>query len=185
MRSRHRSVGGAPNCAAPSLLFVQFLHVWSAASAYARPSGCDPVRISCMFGRIAHAVSPGRPFSVNALFFVNQVSRGAPHPACRHAGWRGRGRPIAPRALCHGPLPMRSRAFTARLPSAADVLMYALQVRLPAPAAPANFLAMSVRADEAAKVRTVAGSCARDEKGHRRRRLLLLRRSPARTSSRR
>ena len=48
-----------PSWAVPILLLVQLLQVWSAASVYARPSGCDPVRISCSFG-----VSP-KPFVIS------------------------------------------------------------------------------------------------------------------------
>ena len=43
------------------LLLVQLLQVWSIASVYARPSGCEPVRMSCWFG-----MSP-TPFTMRLL----------------------------------------------------------------------------------------------------------------------
>ena len=39
-----------PSWAMPIALLVQLLHVWSMPSVYARPSVCEPVRISCVFG---------------------------------------------------------------------------------------------------------------------------------------
>src|SRR4029077_12976146 len=55
-----------PTIAEPWVLFAQLPHVRSSAPANAVPSGCEPVRISCMFG-----VSP-RPFTISP-FSVSAV----------------------------------------------------------------------------------------------------------------
>src|SRR3954447_1669983 len=119
-----------PSIAAPCVLLVQFLQVLSSPAAKAVPSACDPVSTSWRFG-----VSPRplmtSPFSLSAVCLVRLLA--AP---CRSATSLAI---TAPLAFCHGPLPMRSRALTAGLPSAAWVERYARQVLLPAPPAWASF----------------------------------------------
>src|SRR3954466_7136342 len=101
-----------PTTAAPCVLDVQFLQVLSSPAGKAVPSACDPVRMSCRF-----VVSPRplmtSPFSLSAVCLVRLLA--AP---CRSATSLAI---TAPLAFCHGPLPMRSRALTAGLPSAACV----------------------------------------------------------------
>src|SRR6185312_13544898 len=115
-----------PIIAAPCVLLVQFLQVRSASGPNAVPSGCDPVSTSCRLG-----VSPRplmtSPFSERDVCLLRLLA--AP---CRSATSFATTTPLA---FCHGPLPMRSRAFTAGLPSAAWVERYACQVVAVAPAA--------------------------------------------------
>src|SRR3954471_24224162 len=117
-----------PSIAAPCVLLVQFLQVRSSAPAKAVPSGCDPVSTSWRFG-----VSPRplmtSPFSLSAVCLVRLLA------PCSSAMSLATTTPLA---FCHGPLPMRSRAFSAGLPSAACVERYARQVFAPAPAACAS-----------------------------------------------
>ena len=60
----------------------------------------------------------------------------------------------APLALCQGPLPMRSRAFTAGLPSAAECSDRRATCDCP-PRRCRELLAMGVRAGESAEIRAV------------------------------
>ena len=99
------------------------------AGAASVPSACEPVRMSCWFG-----VSPTPfttvPFSVSAVSFLRLLL----------SEWRSSTlfAMTTPFAFVHGPLPIRSFAFTAGCPAAAAALRYARQVRLPAPAAAAR-----------------------------------------------
>src|SRR5258705_7137875 len=108
-RSPRRSE--CPTIAAPCVELVQFLQVRSSPAANAVPSGCDPVSTSCRLG-----VSPRplmtSPFSLKALCLVRPLA------LCSSATSLATTTPLA---FFHGPLPMRSRAFTAGLPSAACV----------------------------------------------------------------
>src|SRR6266481_8312171 len=100
-----------PTKAEPCVLLVQFLQVRSSPAANAVPSGCDPVSTSWRFG-----VSPRplmtSPFSLSAVCFVRPLA------PCNSATSLAITTPLA---FCHGPLPMRSRALTAGLPSAACI----------------------------------------------------------------
>src|SRR5262245_45473327 len=71
------------------------------------------------------------PFSVSAVCFVRLFLS-----ECSSATLLATTSPLAFR---HGPLPIRSFAFTAGCPLAAAALRYARHVRLPAPAAAARF----------------------------------------------
>src|SRR5689334_7103532 len=106
-----------PTIAAPSPLFVQLPHVVSTLPAIVVPSGCEPVRMSCMFG-LSPAPLTTSPRSVSAVCLVRLL---LPCSSLRLL-------PITtPLALRHGPVPMRSRAFTAGPPAPACVLRYARQ----------------------------------------------------------
>ena len=111
--------------AEPCVLLVQFLQVRSSPAANAVPSGCDPVNTSWRLG-----VSPRplmtSPFSESAVCLVRLLA------PCNSATSLATTTPFE---FCHGPLPIRSRAFTAGAPSAAWVERYARQVLAPAPAA--------------------------------------------------
>src|SRR5882724_4572110 len=111
--------------AVPVVLLVQLRQVMSSLPENARPSGCEPVRMSCMFGLspLALMVSPFSLSPVSLLILLLLLCRSSTSLAM-----------TTPLVFCHGPLPMRSRALTAGLPSAALVLKYACHV-LPAPTA--------------------------------------------------
>src|SRR5712671_7734082 len=100
-----------PSIAAPCVLLVQFLQVRSSLPANAVPSACDPVSASWRFG-----VSPRplmtSPFSESAVCLVSPLA------PCSSATSLAT---TAPLEFFHGPLPMRSRALMAGLPSAAWV----------------------------------------------------------------
>src|SRR5215831_8277298 len=117
-----------PTIAAPSPLFVQLPHVVSTLPAIAVPSGCDPVRMSCMFGVSPRPLTTS-PRSVSAVCLVRLLV------PCSSATLLAMTTPLA---LRHGPVPMRSRALTAGPPGPACVLRYARQTRLPEPAAVAS-----------------------------------------------
>src|SRR5688500_5940669 len=118
--------------ALPASLLVQFpqvASVFGAVGGASVPSACEPVRMSCWLG-----VSP-RPLTI-APFSVREFSLlRAFMSECRCATSLATTTPFA---LIHGPLPMRSRAFTAGCPPIAAALRYARHVRLPAPAAAAS-----------------------------------------------
>ena len=115
-----------PTMAAPAPLLVQLPQVRSSPAGNARPSGCEPVSTSCRLG-----VSPRplitSPFSLSAVCLVSLLLA-----LCRSSTFCAITTPLA---FCHGPRPMRSRAFTAPSPC---VLRYARQVLVPAPAACAS-----------------------------------------------
>src|SRR5688572_10946345 len=122
-----------PTCALPAPLLVQLLQVWSALSVYARPSAVEPVRMSCWFG-LSPTPLTSSPFSVNA----SCLPIGLPMRACSMVSpcstpWLAE--ITWPRKLCHGPLPIRSRALTAPAPC---VLRYARHTASPCPAALAS-----------------------------------------------
>src|ERR1700730_9047486 len=108
-RRPRRSI--CPSIAEPCTLLVQFLQVRSSPAANAVPSGCDPVSASWRFG-----VSPRplmmSPFSLSAVCLVRLLA------PCNSATSLAITTPFE---FCHGPLPMRWRALTAGLPSAAWV----------------------------------------------------------------
>src|SRR6266581_2853543 len=108
-RRPRRSI--CPSMAAPCVLLVQFLQVRSSGPANAVPSACDPVSASWRFG-----VSPRplmtSPFSESAVCLVSPLA------PCNSATSLAT---TVPLEFFHGPLPMRSRALTAGLPSAAWV----------------------------------------------------------------
>src|ERR1700742_1894459 len=101
-----------PSIAAPCVLLVQFLQVRSSPAAKAVPSGCEPVSASWRLG-----VSPRplitSPFSESEVCLVRLLL----------ALWRSATSlaTTTPLEFCHGPLPMRSLAFTAGWPAAACV----------------------------------------------------------------
>src|SRR5262245_19416090 len=117
-----------PTIAVPWPLCVQLPQVWSSPGGKARPSGVEPVRMSCRFG-----VSPRplitSPFSLSAVCLLILLF------PCSSSTSLAITTPVA---FCHGPRPMRSRALTAGAPPEACVLRYARQVRWPAPAASAS-----------------------------------------------
>src|SRR5471032_581160 len=110
--------------ALPSPLLVQLPQVMSFSGPKALPSACVPVRMSCWFtvlNRLGEIFAPSeRPVSGPILLLAE----------CRSATLAAICTPLA---LTHGPLPMRSLAFTAVAPFTALVLRYARQVLPPAP----------------------------------------------------
>ena len=101
-----------PTIAAPCVLLVQFLQVRSSPAANAVPSACDPVSTSWRFG-VSPAPLMTSPFSESAVCLVRLLLA-----LCSSATSLAT---TAPLEFFHGPLPMRSRAFTAGAPSAACV----------------------------------------------------------------
>src|SRR6267378_5291542 len=97
-----------PTIAEPWVLLVQFLQVRSSPAAKAVPSGCDPVSTSWRFGLSPMPLLTS-PFSVSAVCLLILL------PLCSSATSFAITTPLE---FCHGPLPIRSRAFTAGLPSA-------------------------------------------------------------------
>ncbi len=89
------------------MLLVQLLQVRSSPAGKARPSVVEPVRMSWRFG-----VSPRplitSPFSLRLVCLVMLLAS-----LCRSSTLFAT---TAPLAFFHGPLPMRSRAFTALAP---------------------------------------------------------------------
>src|SRR5260221_8483512 len=94
-----------PSIAEPCVLLVQFLQVLSSPAGNAVPSARDPVSTSWRFGASPHPVLAS-PLSVSAVFFVEVVLPGGSAASFALT---------TPLAFCQGPLPLRSRAFTARL----------------------------------------------------------------------
>src|SRR5207245_4434641 len=86
-----------PTIAEPSPLLVQFLHVRSSPAANAVPSGCVPVRISCMLGWSPRPLT-GWPFSLSDVCLFNLLL----------ALWRSATlvATTSPLAFFHGPFPM-------------------------------------------------------------------------------
>src|SRR5262249_51573267 len=111
--------------AEPCPLLLQLPQVRSSPAAKARPSGCEPVNMSCRLGVSPRPLTTS-PFSLSAVCLVSLLL----------ALWRSSTlwAITSPLAFFHGPAPMRSRALTAAAPSTACVLRYACQVWLPAPA---------------------------------------------------
>jgi hypothetical protein len=123
--------------ALPVLLLVQLLQVRSSPAGNARPSGCEPVRMSCWFG-LSPTPLMSSPFSLTALSLLIRL----PSRACSSVSPCSSAALAAicwPRALNHGPLPMRSRALTAPGPC---VLRYARHA-VALPAALASFWRVS------------------------------------------
>src|SRR4051812_19448821 len=100
-------------------LLVQLLHVVSSVPGSARPSLSDPVRMSWTFG-VSPTPFTGMPFSVSACVLLIWLRSRMMSP-CRSGTVAAI---IAPFALCHGPVPMRSRALMGR-PSGPVALRYA------------------------------------------------------------
>src|SRR5882672_4318842 len=120
-----------PTIAEPSPLLVQLPQVVSPPAVEYMPMGSEPVRMSCSFG-----VSPRPftflPFSVSAVSLLMLAL-----PECSSDTLFATTTPFA---LRHGPLPMRSRAFTPASPPGSVVLRYACQLVAFAPAALASAL---------------------------------------------
>src|SRR5688572_30683769 len=91
----------------------------SLSPAMARPSGCEPVRMSWRFGLSPRPLTIW-PFSSSPVCLLILLF------ACRSSTLRAISSPFA---FFHGPLPIRSRALTL------SVLRYARHSRCPAPAA--------------------------------------------------
>src|SRR5437879_5815189 len=118
-----------PTIAEPSPLLVQLPQVVSPPAVEKRPSGSEPVRMSCSFG-----VSPRpltiSPFSVKAVCLLRLLCS-----ECRSLTLFATTTPFAFR---HGPLPMRLRASAPWSPPGKVVLRYARQLVAFAPAALAS-----------------------------------------------
>src|SRR5215475_12636142 len=115
--------------AEPSALLVQFPQVVSPPAVENIPCGSEPVRMSCVFTGSPRPLTAS-PFSVSAFSLLILLD----------AEWRLSTfmATTTPLLFCHGPLPMRSRAFTPASPPGAVVLKYAFQLVLVAPAALAS-----------------------------------------------
>ena len=132
-------------------------------SVYARPSGCEPVRMSCWFGMSPTPLT--MPFfSVSDICLPNATPIRA---SLMSSPWIwATPRPTSwPFALYHGPLPMRSRALTA--PGALGAEVRVPGHRRAAPRRCRELLAVGVGAGEAAVVGAVALASAGDEERHR------------------
>src|SRR5258708_276876 len=120
-----------PTIAEPSPLLVQLPQVVSPPAVEKRPSGSEPVSISCSFG-----VSPRpltiSPFSVKAVCLLMLLCS-----ECRSLTLFATTTPLA---LRHGPFPMRLRASTPASPPGNAVLRYARQFVCLEPAALATAL---------------------------------------------
>src|SRR4051794_19114226 len=92
-----------PSIAEPCVLLVQFLQVRSSPAVNAVPSGCDPVSTSCRFGASPRPLMTS-PFSLSAVCLVRLLA------PCSSATSFAITTPLE---FCQGPLPTRSRAFTA------------------------------------------------------------------------
>src|SRR5205823_10832371 len=109
----------------------QLPHVVSPPAVEKFPAGSEPVRMSCVFTASPRPLTTS-PFSVSAVCLLMLL------PAeCRSSTLLATTTPLA---LRHGPLPMRSRAFTPASPPGAVVLRYAFQLMRLEPAAPASAL---------------------------------------------
>src|SRR3989441_12492855 len=118
-----------PTIAEPSPLFVQLPHVVSPPAVETFPAGSEPVRMSCMFTASPRPLTTS-PFSVSAVCLLMLL------PAeCRSSTLLAT---VTSLALRHGPLPMRSRAFTPASPPGNVVLKYACQFVYAEPAALAS-----------------------------------------------
>src|SRR5581483_5977151 len=115
--------------AEPSPLFVQFPQVVSPPAVDNRPDGSDPVRMSCTFTGSPRPLIVS-PFSESAVCLLMLTLS-----ECRSSTLFAT---ITPLALCHGPLPMRSRALTPASPPVSVVLRYARQLVSVEPAALAS-----------------------------------------------
>src|SRR3954471_7997732 len=102
----------------PSPLFVQFPQVVSPPAVENMPVGSEPVRMSCIFTLSPRPLTIS-PFSVKAVSLVMLA-----FSECRSSTLLPT---ITPLALCHGPLPMRSRALMPASPPGIVVLRYARQ----------------------------------------------------------
>src|SRR5205823_6899570 len=123
--SRRPPRSWCPTNAEPSPPLVQLAQVVSPFSAgNARPSPCDPVRMSWWLG-FSRRLLTVAPFSVSAVWALMFGL------SCRSLRSFATTTPFE---FFHGPRPMRSRALTAGWPPAAVVLRYARQLRSPAPA---------------------------------------------------
>src|SRR5216110_272073 len=118
-----------PTIAEPSPLFVQLPHVVSPPAVEYMPVGSEPVRMSCMFTASPRPLTTS-PFSVSAVCLLMLL-----RAECRSATLLATTTPLA---LRHGPLPMRSRAFTPASPPGNVVLKYARQFVCFEPAALAS-----------------------------------------------
>src|SRR5712691_8949093 len=120
-----------PTIAEPSPLLVQLRQVVSPPAVEKRPSGSEPVRISCVFTGSPRPLTPS-PFSVKAVCLLILLCS-----ECRSFTLLATTTPLAFR---HGPFPMRSRASTPASPPGNVVLKYARQVVYFEPAALASAL---------------------------------------------
>src|SRR6185369_10556484 len=102
-----------PTIAVPCVLLVQLRQVRSSPGGKARPSGVEPVNTSCRFGA---KPTPGMiwPRSDSEVLTPSLLLS-----LCRSSTLVATTSPLK---FFHGPLPTRSRAFTAGLPSAPCVL---------------------------------------------------------------
>src|SRR6267142_1509879 len=107
-----------PTIAEPSPLFAQLPQVVSPPAVEKRPDGSEPVRMSCSFGCSPRPLI-GSPFSDSAVCLLMFALS-----ECRSSRFFATTTPLA---LRHGPLPMRSRAFTPASPPGSQVLKYAFQ----------------------------------------------------------
>src|SRR5207244_10770363 len=107
-----------PTTAEPPALFVHFPHVVSPPAVEKFPAGSEPVRMSCMFTASPRPLTAS-PFSVSAVCLLMLLLE-----ECRSSTLLAT---VTPLALRHGPLPMRSRAFTPASPAGNVVLRYARQ----------------------------------------------------------
>src|SRR5438309_2926518 len=118
-----------PTIAEPSPLFVQLPHVVSPPAVEKFPAGSEPVRISCMFTASPRPLTTS-PFSVKAVCLLMLL-----RAECRSCTLLATTTPLA---LRHGPLPIRSRAFTPASPPGNVVVKYARQFVYGEPAALAS-----------------------------------------------
>src|SRR5262249_47772064 len=115
--------------AEPSPLFVQLPQVVSPPAVEYMPCGSEPVRMSCVLTGSPLPLMTS-PCSVNGFCFVTLAEA-----ECRSSTLLATTTPLA---FCHGPLPIRSRAFTPASPPGSVVLRYARQLVAVAPAALAS-----------------------------------------------
>src|SRR5215510_1804180 len=109
------------------MLLVQLLHVVNVTlPGTSRPVESEPVSMSCMFGVLPTPLTSS-PFSLSAVG-LRMLLRSW----CKSSTFDATS---APRALNHGPRPMRSRACVTPFAPCAPALMYARHVTLPRPAA--------------------------------------------------
>src|SRR5262245_55108297 len=110
----------------PSPLLVQFPQVVSPPAVENIPIGSEPVRMSCIFTLSPRPLTVS-PFSVRAVSLVMLT-----FSECRSSALLPT---ITPLTLCHGPMPMRSRALMPASPPGIVVLRYARQLVCVEPAA--------------------------------------------------
>src|SRR5438046_898546 len=145
-----------PTIAEPSPLLVQLPQVVSPPAVEKRPSGSEPVRMSCSFG-----VSP-RPLTISPFSFKAVCLLRLLCSECRSLTLFATTTPLA---FCHGPLPMRLRASVPASPPGKVVLRYARQFVAFAPAALAS-AAQCASALQAAEIGAVALAHAGHEERH-------------------